>query len=172
MKEFLGSNKKGQTLWKALCDCGRTRTVVASWVKLGITRTCGCQIKHGQSKSDTYSSWVSMRGRCSNLNDKNWKYYGGKGVGICARWDSFENFLADMGERPDGKTLDRLDSSKGYSPENCRWATKLEQMRNRSISPRVVKDGVEMSLYDACNLEGLDYKTVLKQVKKGITEFC
>ena len=91
-------------------------------------------LRHGHAKrtgfSPTYISWVGMMQRCNYVGHAKYALYGGRGITVCERWHEFENFLADMGERPIGKSLDRIDSNKGYSPENCRWSTKSEQMRN------------------------------------------
>lgn len=81
--------------------------------------------------SPTYRSWYSMRQRCENPNTKSFENYGGRGITVCTAWRTFEGFLADMGERPDGMTLDRVNNERGYSPDNCRWATRSEQQRNR-----------------------------------------
>ena len=78
-----------------------------------------------------YSVWTSMRYRCNNSNSNNYKYYGGKGVKICKRWDKFENFLHDMGEKPDGLSIDRIDGDGDYEPNNCRWATQQQQCENK-----------------------------------------
>lgn len=80
-----------------------------------------------------YSSWHNMKQRCNNPNDKDYIRYGKRGITVCERWNSFDNFLEDMGERPKGTTLDRIDNSKGYYPENCRWATKKEQTHNSRV---------------------------------------
>lgn len=86
----------------------------------------------GVVRGPTYNSWRMMKNRCTNPNAMDWKYYGGRGITMCDRWRSFDNFLADMGERPDiFLTLDRIDNEKGYSPKNCRWATKQEQRLNQ-----------------------------------------
>ena len=84
-------------------------------------------------KSPTYRSWTSMRTRCTNGKDNNFNFYGGKGIEICERWWTFEGFLEDMGERPPGKTLDRINPDENYTPENCRWATPKEQTDNRRL---------------------------------------
>lgn len=96
-------------------------------------------MRHGyairsQPKSVEYDTWVSMRSRCRNPNRADYEYYGGRGIKVCERWDSFENFLSDMGERPPGTSIDRIDPDGDYEPGNCRWATKVEQRHNRRDS--------------------------------------
>jgi hypothetical protein len=90
----------------------------------------------GQPRSRTYNSWASMKRRCSNKKDKNYAIYGGRGIMVCDRWKYFDNFLADMGERPEGKTLDRIDGRKGYFPANCRWADPIIQANNLTVDRR------------------------------------
>ena len=131
----------GRATWKCRCDCGESCVVKAHNLARGSTRSCGCYRRetsaarsrtHGQTRTPTHTSWSSMWGRCSNPADPAWKYYGARGISVCARWVSFENFLADMGERPEGKTLDRWPNNDGnYEPGNCRWATPAEQNANR-----------------------------------------
>ncbi len=93
------------------------------------------KIKHGHStrkgNSPTYNSWNMMKKRCNNPKATGYEYYGGRGIHVCERWNKFENFLEDMGIRPEGTTLDRIDPDKDYSPENCRWADKQTQMNNQ-----------------------------------------
>ena len=146
-------SKNGRRMWCCKCVCGNTTTVATSKLRNGHTQSCGCLQRerasvvgkqtvkyaraailiHGRASNDpTYVTWKKMRQRCQDLNAHNYKYYGGRGIKICERWlESFENFLTDMGERPEGKTLDRYPNNNGdYEPGNCRWATQCEQVRN------------------------------------------
>jgi hypothetical protein len=89
---------------------------------------------HGLSKTPAWSSWSHMKDRCNNQRAHNYSYYGGRGISVCDRWQhSFENFYADMGPRPEGRFLERIDNDGNYEPGNCKWATKSEQMRNRGF---------------------------------------
>lgn len=134
--------KSGQVIWYCMCDCGNERRIPVSSLTSGRTKSCGCRRKdvkaqevttHGFSKGNpTYRSWAHMLARCHNPNNKYYHNYGGRGIKVCDRWRySFENFLADMGERPNGKTIDRKDNDGGYEPGNCRWADWQSQMSNR-----------------------------------------
>jgi len=98
-----------------------------------------------------------MRNRCERTNDKQYKDYGGRGIKVCEAWKTFANFLADMGLRPEGTTLDRVNNDGDYTPENCRWATREQQGKNRRDNRIVVYDGRSMSLKEACNLSGVNY---------------
>lgn len=138
-----GSTSDGRAKWLCRCDCGNEVSVDGRNLRQGLTTSCGCfhkevlrerNLSHGMSSSSTYGSYHAMKNRCLNENQEAFPRYGGAGVHICSRWlDSFENFLADMGEKPsDDHTLDRFPNvNGGYEPGNCRWATRAEQNRNK-----------------------------------------
>ena len=118
------------TYWYGLCSCGTQVLATAGDFKSGHSKSCGClQRTHGMSHSRTYRSWEAMIQRATNPKP-NYKYWNGRGITVCERWKKFENFLADMGERPAGKSIDRVNNDGNYEPGNCRWATQREQRLN------------------------------------------
>lgn len=135
-----------RALWVCQCDCGAETRALGSNLTVGDTTSCGCRrreglgLKHGHNckntPTPTYSSWRAMHERCRLPSHVAWKNYGGRGIRVCARWAQFENFLADMGERPEGLTLDRIDVNGDYEPENCQWATRAQQVANRRTQDR------------------------------------
>lgn len=145
-----GRSKSGSVMWECLCDCGKRKTVRGSHLTSGSTLSCGCEhreiasataLRHGHSTSgrtsSTYNSWARMIDRCTNEKNNRFARYGGRGITVCTRWRKFENFLADMGEKPDKDlSIDRINNDGNYEPGNCRWATPAEQARNRSTSKK------------------------------------
>lgn len=117
-----------------------------------------------------FKTWVEMRYRCEKPHKDNYKHYGGRGIKVCERWQNFANFVADMGERPEGATLDRIDHDGNYSPENCRWASAIQQMNNMRTNRLLTIDGEQMTMADAARKWGLSTGTVWNRLKLGWTE--
>lgn len=147
---------RGRAAVVCRCECGNKVTIQARGVIHGNTRSCGCYaleisakngragVTHGMSKTPTYRSWSAMIRRCESKNHPDFKHWGARGIKICQRWrESFEAFYADMGERPDGMTLDRINVDGDYEPSNCRWATPVEQgynQRGNKLNPDLVRE--------------------------------
>lgn len=149
----------------------------------GFTRSCGClgaetrvtsNTTHGHRKrngnaTQVYAAWCSMKNRCHNATADRYDRYGGRGIKICDRWlESFENFLADMGEPPSPQhSLDRIDVNGNYEPSNCRWATQKEQSNNKQSSRKVTIDGITLTAKEWSERSGVPYKTVWHRLGAG-----
>jgi len=121
------------------CDCGNTKVIRRYSLLRGDSKSCGCRqggITHRLGKPSGYYSWCNMRRRCDDPKHPFWALYGGRGIKVCKRWRQFENFLADMGKKPTGLTLDRINVDGDYKPSNCRWATWRQQRMNQRRMPR------------------------------------
>lgn len=132
----------GHMWWVVRCDCGTEKSMSGSAMRRGLQKSCNCNWRtHNLSRSRTYKSWQMMRQRCTNPKFRSYAYCGAKGVRVCERWARFENFVADMGERPDGMSIDRIDPFGNYEPTNCRWATRAQQDTNtrRNIEMRLAR---------------------------------
>ena len=136
----------GDVTWECICDCGTSKNVSRDRLRQGKTASCGClsldttrakgrrNRTHGQSQKSVegsgYKSWLGMRARCNNPTDRVYRLYGGRGIKVCARWDDYSVFMEDMGPRPAGHSIDRIDVNGDYCPENCRWADQKTQSQN------------------------------------------
>lgn len=160
-----------------VCACGNHQITDIYNMKRGASRSCGCErdrasseraYKHGESKrSKLYRTWCSMRERCLKPTNQAYKNYGGRGITVCERWSSFENFRDDMGIPPEGTSLDRINNDGPYSPENCRWATSSEQAVNRRTTHWVTLYGKQMSLSDALRSLGRGVSAAHSKARKS-----
>lgn len=142
LQEIRQTGKRRHMLCR--CDCGTEKVISIDKLKRGTTKSCGCLKKekisilnktHGYSKTNIHNLWIKMRIRCSpKASELEKKTYFGKGIRVCERWQVFENFLQDMGERPPGLQIDRIDNNGDYEPSNCRWATRKTNCRNTSCN--------------------------------------
>lgn len=165
--------------WVCSCSCGGVSIARTDHLTLGKVKSCGCLSSevtakrnsagatHRLCNTPTYKSWQSMRTRCLNKNSEKYPSYGGRGIGICQEWNSFEVFLADMGVRPDGFSIDRIDNNKGYSPDNCRWATALAQENNKRINIVLTFDGRSQTVSEWAREMGMGYQTLRKRLNFG-----
>lgn len=169
-------NKNGRTVWVCRCECGNTCIVCRSNLTCGIARSCGClrkettarvHTKHGHAMSPEYGAWKNMIQRCQNPRLKSFKDYGGRGIKVCDSWMRLENFMNDMGSRPKGHSLDRINNSDGYHPQNCRWASRKEQQRNTRRNVIVECNGQRMTLVAWSEKTGIDRDTIENRLKKG-----
>lgn len=159
------------------CDCGTEKMVDKDNLVRGLTKSCGCYKAenqkgntwgrtHNMSFSPTYYSWEGMKFRCENPNSREYAVYGGRGIKVCERWQKFENFLEDMGKRPKGKTLDRIDVDGNYEPSNCRWATPKEQARNRRNNTLITYNGKTQTLVEWEEETGIYSGTISMRIKQ------
>lgn len=160
------------------CDCGETKRVELSNVVRGDTTSCGCLARkinadrlrtHGMSRTGCaeYRAWSTMNARCAAKQGNDFRNYAQRGIEVCPRWHSFENFLADMGQRPSKQhSLDRINNDLGYSPENCRWATPIEQATNRRTNVLVPFGGQDICLQEAARMIGIHSTTLADRMKK------
>ena len=161
------------SIWRFRCDCGYVIEVLASSVRRGNTKSCGCirreggpkNRKHGMSSSNIYNAWHKMLMRCINPTLKAYPYYGGRGITICERWHKFENFYADMGPRPSPQhSIERIDNDGNYCPENCKWITRAEQNANKRNNIVVEWGGEKMCLAEAARRIGIGYTTLKRRI--------
>lgn len=168
-----GANARHST-FKCRCECGTEVIVAQRHLIGGNTKSCGCIIgqslvTHGASKTAEYKAWVAMRRRCEDPGHQSFKDYGARGIAVCERWQAFENFIADMGPRPSRlHSLDRHPDNNGnYEPTNCRWATWLQQGRNKRNNRYLTLNGETLTLSEWEQRTGLPKSTLMNRVDAG-----
>lgn len=175
-----GENQGDKVTWLCQCSCGSQVSVITSSLRRGDTKSCGCLFKeslikrnttHGNMKrgngTKTYNTWRGMIARCEDPLNKRYDNYHGKGIEVCEEWHDFSVFLGDMGERPKGLTLDRIDNTKGYYKDNCRWATLSEQANNRSNNNLQTSNGKTMTIMQWSKYLGVHRNTLSNRMKQG-----
>ena len=152
------------------CVCGTEKVIITSRVRNGYTKSCGCIrasiATHGMKNTPTYSSWSSAKDRATNPKSKDWQRYGAVGIGMCERWLKFKNFLADLGVKPPGCSIDRIDNTKGYVVGNVRWADAFTQANNRKTTVMVSMAGEVMPLADAARRIGISHGALHLRLKR------
>lgn len=177
--------ESGLLVWRCLCDCGNVALSRAADLRRKWVQSCGClqahnrhiigsrTMTHNKRKTPEYRVWLDMRRRCDTPSQSSYRRYGGRGIKVCARWNiSFESFLDDMGKRPSSvHSIERKDTNGNYEPENCRWATVIEQANNRRNNRLVEYRGKRMSVADLARTSGTKviYHTILRRLNAGLS---
>lgn len=161
------------TKWLCRCDCGLEKSVAGSALKSGIVVSCGCYIRdqkrtHGLSKHPLYSTWYKMMARCFDTNDRAYYRYGGRGISVCKEWATFPaQFFSDIGEKPPGTELDRIDNNGNYEPANCRWATPRQQSNNRRSNRFIKFRGKSKTIMEWERDTGINRRTITQRLDHG-----
>lgn len=163
--------------WWCQCSCGSAaKRIYRSSLTRGLTRSCGClwretvpgaNATHRKTKTSIYRLWSMMLDRCRNPQNKRYARYGGRGITVCELWYNFENFYDDMGERPVGKTLNRINNDGPYSPDNCEWASLKTQARNKSTNKLLTHEGKTQSLAAWAEELGIKRQTLSTRLYRG-----
>lgn len=175
------SHQMGKMLyWHCVCDCGTKRAVFGADLKRGRSKSCGCLMReevvkrgtiHGMMRHPAYRSWIYMRMRCENPRTTGYHLYGGRGIKVCKRWDSFQRFWADMGPTwREGLTIERINVDGDYKPSNCRWATWKEQAGNRRTAHIIDTPEGKMSVTEAAKCFGIRRKVIFARISYGWPE--
>lgn len=174
--KIVPTGRRAGKLWRCHCACGSEVNVQESRLRFKTQRSCGClraktkfSRKHGLARTPTHLIWVGMRKRCNDRNCSSWPRYGGRGIGYAREWDDFSVFLRDMGEKPEGMTLDRIDNNAGYSKENCRWTGVKQQARNRRSSAVYEGFGLSLTIAEWSERLGVPYGTLKCRLYRGHT---
>lgn len=168
-----------QRYWQTKCSCGRFRVFTTSALTFQGAQSCGClttelrrakSTKHGLSDSRVWRAWKEMKRRCTDHRRRNYSDYGGRGISVCERWNSFDNFLFDMGEPPDGMSIDRINNEGNYEKGNCRWTDRTTQNRNSRNCRLLSFGGQTRCVTEWAEITGLHVGTIRERLKKGLTD--
>ncbi len=166
-----GEHMGGRVSWVCQCDCGQKTVCSGTNLKMGNSTSCGCaRIKHGMSRTAVYNQWKNMIYRCENPNANQHEDYGGRGLEVSKEWHEFKNFFNDMGYPPVGGTIERSDNNKGYCKENCYWASRREQARNKRNSQSVTYKDETLIVTDMAIKHGMAPRTLFNRLfRAGMT---
>ena len=168
----VGKTKWHEIIWLFKCDCGNEKKITGKVVVRGDTSSCGClatenrslRIKHGASNTPAYYVWHNMRVRFNYKKSNSFNNYGKRGIGVCKRWENFLNLFKDMGQPPSNMTIERIDNDKGYSINNCRWASRIEQGNNKRNNILITHNGETKTLSQWAGKLGLKYTTLRQRL--------
>lgn len=172
-----GRTQSGVRLLECMCDCGKTKIIRYGNMINGHTKSCGClhgetlrkrNQTHGQTKTKGYKTWQEMKDRCQRESNRAFCNYGGRGITICSEWMSFERFISDMGQPKPGQQIDRIDNSKGYFKENCRWVSPKQNSRNRRSSRNILYQGQTKTLAEWAESKGMKIGTLWARLNRGM----
>lgn len=172
---------RGHAYVRCICECGAEKDVRVSRLISGTSQSCGCLrndnlTTHGRTKksirraSHEYWIWNAMKQRCNNPKNRGYKNYGARGITVCKQWLRFANFLKDMGHKPEGKSLERRDNNKGYSPKNCVWADRKTQNSNRRNNRYIEARGSSRTLTEWSRIAGVSHATIIARLGAGWPE--
>jgi hypothetical protein len=170
------NSASGTARWECICDCGGQTVVQGNHLRAGAIESCGClqretsaraQRRHGYAGTPTYVVWLQMVQRCSDPACKSFRDYGARGITVTPTWLKFENFLADMGERPQGMSIERDDVNGNYEPDNCRWATRIEQANNTRRNRFLTAYGRTQTAAQWGREFGISGNRILRRIDRG-----
>lgn len=180
--ERSSNDDRSRATWKCFCECGNTIIVQATSLKTGNTKSCGClksdtsrelagplNRTHGMTRTKTHNTWTSMLQRCYYEGHKSYVDYGGRGITVCHRWMLFENFLSDMGDRPDGMVIGRINNDGNYEPGNCQWEDWFQQGNNKRTNRRIEVNGKSFTLAEWARFAGVNDNTISDRIERGWT---
>lgn len=168
---YFGKEKNGHHKWKCVCECGLEKNIQSHKLINGETKSCGCLrkeiiTKHNRWGEPEYRAWSKMLDRCNNNKSKEYKDYGGRGINVCDKWLKFNGFFEDMGEKPNGTSIDRINNNGNYCKENCRWATNKEQQNNKRNNINITYKNRTQTLAQWSRESGIGRSTLINRIRK------